>query len=68
MENVMTEHERCEECGGQHGDPLKNAAWPLAEFILNMTNEKSLARGEAMNALMASVETIRSILAKSHMH
>jgi hypothetical protein len=66
----MTEHKHheCEDCGQTHHDLLKVAAWPLAEFILNATTEKSLARGEAMNALMASVETIRSILAKSHMH
>jgi hypothetical protein len=65
----MTEHKQheCEDCGRVH-DPLKNTAWPLAEFILNMTNEKSHARGEAMNALMACVEKIRAILAKSHMH
>jgi hypothetical protein len=62
------EHEECEECGGQVHDPLKNAAWPLVEFVLNATAEGSRTRTQAMDKLLKAVEEIRGILARGQFH
>jgi hypothetical protein len=65
----MTEHKHheCEDYAPPR-DLLLTASWPLVEYILNATSERSQARTEAVNKLMQAVETIRGILAKSQMH
>jgi hypothetical protein len=68
MEIAMTEHEECEECGLPVHDPLKAAAMPLADFILNATTEGTHARNEAMNRLLKAVEEIRSVLARGRLN
>jgi hypothetical protein len=64
----MNEHEHeCSDCGQIH-DPLKSAALPLANFILNVTTEGTRARNEAMNRLLKCVEEIRATLARGQFH